>query len=115
MRGSGQTSLDRPNALPPPSERAARHIAPSSLAAMRGMARRPGSTMIRSTVLEPEADHLLTRQEAADRLNVTPRFVTRCVQERRIRYVRVGRMVRIPESAIAEYVQANTVSTRKAT
>jgi excisionase family DNA binding protein len=52
---------------------------------------------------------LFTRQEAAEYLNVTLRFVTRCVQERRIRYVRVGRMVRIPATALDEYVSSNTV------
>ena len=58
-------------------------------------------------------DHLYTREEAADALNVTLRFITRCVQERRIRYVRVGRMVRIPESALIEYVNAQSVEARR--
>ena len=57
-------------------------------------------------------ERLLTRKEAADALNVTLRFVTRCVQERRIRYVRVGRMVRIPESAIREYLDQHSVAAR---
>ena len=57
-------------------------------------------------------DPLYTREEAAEFLNVTLRFVTRCVQERRIRYVRVGRMVRIPESALAEYLSSNSVPLR---
>lgn len=55
------------------------------------------------------ADRLYTREEAAEVLNVTLRFVTRCVQERRIRYVRVGRMVRIPESALCQYVLEHSV------
>jgi excisionase family DNA binding protein len=55
-------------------------------------------------------DRLYTREEAAEVLNVTLRFVTRCVQERRIRYVRVGRMVRIPRSSIEEYINLNSVS-----
>ncbi len=54
-------------------------------------------------------DRLLTRQEAADYLNVTLRFVTRCVQQRRVRYIRVGSMVRIPESALEEYIEAHSV------
>jgi excisionase family DNA binding protein len=33
----------------------------------------------------------------------------RLIAERRIRFVRVGRHVRIPESAIADYVAAQTV------
>ena len=58
----------------------------------------------------PDEDRLLTRQEAADRLNVPLRFVTRCVQERRIRYVRIGRMVRIPETAIQDYFDRNMIN-----
>ncbi|MFC0624735.1 excisionase family DNA-binding protein [Kribbella deserti] len=37
------------------------------------------------------------------------RFPRRLIAERRIRFVRVGRMVRIPESALAEYIDAQTV------
>ena len=61
----------------------------------------------------PVIEHrMYTRQEAAERLNVTVRFVTRCVQERRIGYVRVGRMVRIPETALDEYIATNTVQAK---
>ena len=88
-----------------------RRVALSRQAGRWGKDLHAGGFMSKSKSSESD-DHLLTRQEAADHLNVTPRFVTRCVQERRIRYVRVGRMVRIPESALAEYIQANTVKTR---
>lgn len=37
-------------------------------------------------------ERLLTKAEAADRLNVGPRFVERCIVQRRIRYVRIGRL-----------------------
>ncbi|GAA3488577.1 excisionase family DNA-binding protein [Streptomyces cremeus] len=37
------------------------------------------------------------------------RFPRRLVAERRIRYVKVGSHVRIPESAIQEYLTAHTV------
>ena len=69
----------------------------------------------RSVLVQPRSldDRLYTREEAADALNVTLRFITRCVQERRIRYVRVGRMVRIPESALIEYVRAQSVDARR--
>ena len=56
-------------------------------------------------------DPLYTREEAAEILNVTLRFVTRCVQEHRIRYIRVGRMVRIPESALRHFIQEREVTT----
>jgi excisionase family DNA binding protein len=42
-------------------------------------------------------------------LNTGERFPRRLIAERRIRFVRVGRHVRIPESAIADYVAAQTV------
>ncbi|MFB7617152.1 excisionase family DNA-binding protein [Kitasatospora sp. NPDC056181] len=37
------------------------------------------------------------------------RFPRRLIEERRITFVKVGRHVRIPESAIAEFIAANTV------
>jgi excisionase family DNA binding protein len=54
-------------------------------------------------------DGLLSLDAAADVLGATPRFPPRLVAERRIRFVRVGRHVRIPESALAEYVASRTV------
>jgi excisionase family DNA binding protein len=55
-----------------------------------------------------EDETLLTRHEAAEYLNVTLRCVTRCAQERRIQYMRVGHKVRIPATAINEYISWNT-------
>jgi excisionase family DNA binding protein len=57
----------------------------------------------------PRADRLLTKAEAAERLNVSPRFLERCVAQRRIRFVRVDRFIRVPESAINELVADGTV------
>jgi excisionase family DNA binding protein len=45
---------------------------------------------------------------------VAVRFIDRCVIERRIRYVKFGRYIRIPRSAIDEYVAASTVNARQA-
>ncbi|MER6104781.1 helix-turn-helix domain-containing protein [Streptomyces sp. NPDC001832] len=39
------------------------------------------------------------------------RFIRRLIQERRIRYVKLGKPVRIPESAIAAYIEERTVPT----
>ena len=47
--------------------------------------------------------------EAAELLNTKPRFPRRLIDERRIRFVRVGRHVRIPESALREFIAAGTV------
>lgn len=54
-------------------------------------------------------DELLTIAEAAERLGTSVRFPRRLITERRITFVRVGRHVRIPTSALDAYVRANTV------
>jgi excisionase family DNA binding protein len=52
---------------------------------------------------------LLTVSEAAERLGTTVRFPRRLIAQRRIRYVKVGRHVRIPERAIEDWIAACTV------
>lgn len=52
---------------------------------------------------------LLSVDEVADILGTTPRFPRRLIAERRITFVRVGRHVRIPAEALAEYINSNTV------
>jgi excisionase family DNA binding protein len=54
-------------------------------------------------------DRLLTVGEAADLLGTTERFPRRLIAERRIRFVRLGRHVRIPESAVREFIAAGLV------
>jgi excisionase family DNA binding protein len=54
-------------------------------------------------------DPLLDVDEAGELLGTGPRFVRRLIAERRIRYVKVGRHVRIPESALIDYVATNTI------
>jgi excisionase family DNA binding protein len=54
-------------------------------------------------------DRLLTIDGAADMLNTKPQFPRRLIAERRIRFVREGRHVRIPESAVRELIAAGTV------
>lgn len=56
-------------------------------------------------------DELLTADEVAARLRATPRFVRRLVAERRIAYVKVGRLVRFEEEAVTAYIDANRVVT----
>ena len=55
------------------------------------------------------ADRLLTVAEAAEVLSTTERFPRRLIEQRRIRFVRVGRHVRIPESALREFIAAGLV------
>jgi len=59
--------------------------------------------------MDPGTDRLLTLEEAADVLGTKPRFTRRLVAERRIRFTRVGRHVRIPESALREFIDAGMV------
>jgi len=54
-------------------------------------------------------DDLLTADEVAARLRATPRFVRRLVAERRIEYVKVGRLVRFEPAAVAAFIEANRV------
>jgi excisionase family DNA binding protein len=54
-------------------------------------------------------DRLLTVPEVADRLGTGERFVRRLIAERRITYVYVGRFIRIPESAVDEFIEAGRV------
>jgi excisionase family DNA binding protein len=55
------------------------------------------------------ADRLLTVAEAAELLSTSERFPRRLITERRIRFVRVGRHVRIPEAALREFIAAGVV------
>jgi excisionase family DNA binding protein len=54
-------------------------------------------------------DPLLTVAEAAELLKTSERFPRRLIAERRIRFIKVGRFVRIPESALREFLTAGLV------
>ena len=58
-------------------------------------------------------DKLLTWDEAAERLNTTPRHVRRLVFERRIAYRKLGRYVRFHPDDLEEYITANRVEVRE--
>lgn len=58
---------------------------------------------------DSRAETLLTVEQAADRLGTGVRFTRRLIAERRIRFVRLGRHVRIPASALDDLVQVGTV------
>ncbi len=55
------------------------------------------------------SERLLTVAEAAEMLRTSERFPRRLIAERRIRFTRIGRHVRIPESALREFVDAGLV------
>jgi len=54
-------------------------------------------------------EKLMNVDEAAAALGTSSRFPRRLIAERRIRFVRVGRHVRIPASALEDYVNSGTV------
>ncbi|MGN9791068.1 helix-turn-helix domain-containing protein [Streptomyces sp. OZ13] len=54
-------------------------------------------------------DRLMTVAQAAEVLGTSERFPRRLIAERRIVFVKVGRHVRIPESALVEFISNNTV------
>jgi excisionase family DNA binding protein len=56
------------------------------------------------------AGRLLTVEAAAELLSTSPRVVRRLIAERRIEFVKVGRHVRISESALADFIEAGKVS-----
>lgn len=55
------------------------------------------------------AERLLSVNQVAELLGTGVRFPRRLIEERRITFVKVGRHVRIPESAVNAYIEANTV------
>jgi excisionase family DNA binding protein len=55
------------------------------------------------------AEQLLSVREVAELLGTSERFPRRLIAERRIEFVRVGRHVRIPVSALREFIKEGTV------
>ncbi|MFD9323642.1 excisionase family DNA-binding protein [Streptomyces sp. NPDC060053] len=58
-------------------------------------------------------ERYLNVDQVAELLGTTARFPRRLIEERRITYVKVGRHVRIPESAVREFIASNTVQPRR--
>lgn len=58
---------------------------------------------------------LLSVPEAAERLGTGDRFIRRLITERRVAFVKVGRHVRIAESVLDAYIEANTVQPARRT
>jgi excisionase family DNA binding protein len=56
-----------------------------------------------------KVERLLTVAQVAELLGTTERFPRRLIAERRIRFVRVGRHVRIPESALHAFIEAGVI------
>jgi excisionase family DNA binding protein len=50
---------------------------------------------------------LLGVEEVAERLGVTPRYVRRLVAERRIRFVKVGHLLRFQDNDLDDWIERN--------
>jgi excisionase family DNA binding protein len=55
---------------------------------------------------------LLTVEATAEYLSTSVRFIRRLIAERRIEFVKIGRHVRISESALVDFIQAGRVEPR---
>ena len=56
-----------------------------------------------------EQEPLLSVEQVAERLGTPTRFVRRLIAQRRIRFCRVGRYVRVSTSDLAEFIEAGYV------
>ena len=56
-----------------------------------------------------EQDQLLSVEQVAERLGTPTRFVRRLIAQRRIRFCRVGRYVRVSTTDLAEFIDAGYV------
>jgi excisionase family DNA binding protein len=54
-------------------------------------------------------DRLLTIAQVAELLGTSERFPRRLIAERRIPFIRIGRHVRIRETALNEFIEGGTV------
>ncbi len=54
-------------------------------------------------------EELLSVEQAAEFFGTSVRFPRRLIAERRIRFVRLGRLVRIPRSSLEQFVSSGTV------
>jgi excisionase family DNA binding protein len=63
----------------------------------------------RSATPATTSGDLLTVEQAADYLNITDHFVRRLIRERRIPFLKVGRLVRLRRTDIDEYLASRLV------
>jgi excisionase family DNA binding protein len=59
----------------------------------------------------PRGLDLLDVNEAADLLNVRPRFIRRLIEERRIRFYKVGRYNRVDRNDLIRFAEDGVVDT----
>ena len=72
------------------------------------------TSMTHTSNISPPSDlQLLDVDQIADRLGVTPRFIRRLVDERRIPFCKLGKFVRFDAAEIAAWVDARRVEVRR--
>lgn len=67
------------------------------------------SSSRRSATPATTTGELLTVEQAADYLNITDHFVRRLIRERRIPFLKVGRLVRLRRTDLDDYLAACAV------
>lgn len=63
----------------------------------------------------PTAPELVGVADAAAQLGTPVRFIRRLIAERRIRFYKIGRYVRIDRRDLDEYIASNSVEARSST
>jgi excisionase family DNA binding protein len=69
----------------------------------------PRAAHTRSATPKASTGEYLTVEQAAEYLNITDHFVRRLIRERRIPFVKVGRLVRIRRTEIDDYLAGRHV------
>lgn len=67
----------------------------------------PGSGF--ANVARMDQPRLLTIDQAAERLNVTPRFIRRLIAERRIGYLKIGKFIRFHSGELDDWVERQRI------
>jgi excisionase family DNA binding protein len=62
--------------------------------------------MQRSSARQPIAQPLLTKRQVGDWLNVSASTVDRLIRAEELRAIKIGNVVRLPVSAVADYIEA---------
>lgn len=57
------------------------------------------------SIEEKSSDRLLSLEDAADQLGLTPRYLARAARHGRIPHVKVGKYVRIRQSVISDIME----------
>lgn len=69
----------------------------------------PATARTRSATPKASTGEYLTVEQAAEYLNITDYFVRRLIRERRIPFVKVGRLVRLRRTDIDDYLAGRHV------